>query len=139
MVTIVSPSPSAVALAPAATRVKKCLLLYEMKEEDSIREARQRVEQFLRQAGIDPVPAPVAIGRRESELHEIREHLHRFTDGVDASNVAFDLTPGYKSLSLALAELAPCSSWLLYCRHKQLGPEHRIDPGTESFDCWQRK
>jgi hypothetical protein len=64
--------------------------------------------------------------------------VRAFAAGVPAEDVAFDLTPGYKSLSLELAELAPAGSWLLYCRHQQLAPDYRVDPGTERYDCWRR-
>jgi hypothetical protein len=78
------------------------------------------------------------LGDRAGELCQAETAVRDFAAQVPAERLAFDLTPGYKSLSLELEELAPPGSWLLYCRHAQLPPDNRVDPGTERYDCWRR-
>lgn len=133
LVTVVSASPSAVALAPAALKVRRCLLLHDKtaKMEGLAAKIADRL------TGIDCEPIGIDLGQRESERNQLQAVLAEFFRDVTATNIAFDLTPGFKSLSLALQESAPRGSWLLYCRHNQVSPDYRVEFGTERYDCWQ--
>jgi hypothetical protein len=137
LVTVVGYQAPIVALAPRALEASHCLLLYEDPPDEAIKKCLGKVVEFLGQHGVEPEPVGVPLGRRAEELERIRVELGRFGAGVAAERLAFDLTPGYKFLSLELEELAPVGSWLLYCRHKQLPPDNRPDPGTEVYDCWR--
>ncbi len=138
LVTVVSNQAPVVALAPRVLEVKQCLLLHEDPPDKVIRDNRDLVLGLLKRNGINPDPVGVRLGERAEELRQIGAAVHQFTAGVPADRLAFDLTPGYKFLSLELEELAPPGSWLLYCRHKQLSPDNRVDPGTEDYDCRRR-
>jgi hypothetical protein len=147
LVTVVGHQASVVALAPLALKVKHCLLLHEGPEDNQrgeekggqlIKKNCDRLLWLLKQHH-GPQPVGVRLGRRDQELQQIKEAVEAFAAGVPNGQLAFDLTPGYKFLSLELEELAPVGSWLLYCRHKQLPPDNRVDPGTEDYDCWRRE
>jgi hypothetical protein len=147
LVTVVSNVPSVVVQAPAALDVQRCLLLHEEPPDRKqwgesryklIKKNHEEILRALKDRGIDVESIGVQLGSREEELSQLRAVLQSFTGGVSWDRLAFDLTPGYKSLSLALEEAAPAGSWLLYCRHQQLEPDNRVDPGTERYDCWRR-
>jgi hypothetical protein len=136
-----------VALAPRALEVEDCLLLYEKqanekkgdgKQDSLIEKNRDKIIQLLRQHDIEPKQQGLELGQRDEELRQIHTAVRDFAAGVPPERLAFDLTPGYKFLSQELEEAAPTGSWLLYCRHEQLPPDNRVDPGTEHYDCWLR-
>jgi hypothetical protein len=139
-VTVVSLEPSAVALAPASLPAQVCLLLYTQTDPPDARIARtlDQVQRELEKRGVKCVPGPICAGRRDDEVRQVAELLHDFADGTPPERLAFDLTPGYKSLTLAVLEAAPVGSWLLYCRHEQAGADNRVVPGTERYDCWRK-
>ena len=147
LVTVVSNERSVVVQAPAALQVRRCLLLYEKPSCDGgrpdqpggkIQRNRDEIHERLKGRGVEVDAAGVRLGDRPEELRQRRFEVRRFAEGVPPGELAFDLTPGYKLLSLEMEELAPAGSWLLYCRHRQLGPDNRVDPGTERYDCWHR-
>jgi hypothetical protein len=134
-------------MAPAVLEVRRCLLIFEKPPDEEEREERKdreiarhrdQVLTFLQERGIEARAMTVRLGNREDELLQIETAVREFAAGVPAERLAFDLTPGYKSLSLELEDRAPPGSWLLYCRHQQLGADNRVDPGTERYDCWRR-
>jgi hypothetical protein len=135
-VTVVSTSPSVVALAPAALAVGRCLLLYD-EGDKKVCATVPKVEEFLRSNGIEPRSKPIRVGSREVELASIKPLVQAFCGGALAEEVVYDMTPGYKSLSLALDEIGAPRSWRIYCRHGQLLPDRRVNPGTEHYDAWQ--
>jgi hypothetical protein len=139
VVTVVSPITAIVALGPLVIGAKRCLLLHEVDAEEQvpqeIHDSLTRVRTHLAEQGVECVLAPLLVGERETERRQIEKHLLAFCKDVPADKVVFDLTPGYKSLSLALAELAASGSWFIYCRnrHKHNRPE------PERYDRWQRE
>jgi hypothetical protein len=102
-----------------------------------VQQCLPKVERFLRDRQITPIPGPIRLGDRAAELGSILPQLRTFLAQVQDDRVAYDLTPGYKSISLALDEVAPSRSWRIYCRHAQLPPDRRVNPGTEHYDAWQ--
>ncbi len=135
LITVVSTSPSVVVLAPASLQVQSCLLLYE-EADQKVKMIVPILEEFLRSVGIQPRSEPIRVGSREIELETIAPRVREFCAGVAADEVIYDMTPGYKPLSLALDEIASPESWRIYCRHEQL-PDRNVDPGTEHYDAWQ--
>jgi hypothetical protein len=142
LVTVVGNQAPVVGMAPAVLEVQRCLLLYEEKKQEDwfkrIEKNRDDVSALLGQRGTEVESVGVRLGERVAELEKITAAVVRFAAGVAPGQLAFDLTPGYKSLSLELEAAAPPGSWLLYCRHKQTGADNRVEPGTERYDCWRR-
>jgi hypothetical protein len=139
LVTVVSNQPAVVALAPRVLEAKHCLVLHEDPPDKLIQVNRNKVMDELSRHGVTPVPAGVRLGNRADELVQMETAVADFARGVPSERLAFDLTPGYKFLNFELEELAPAGSWLLYCRHEQMEPDDRVDPGTEHYDCWQQR
>jgi hypothetical protein len=141
LVSVVSGTASIVAMAPLAAGVKHCLLLHEGDEKNKVPQniapTLSRVIERLEAKKIECLPRQVRVGERAGELARIKEHLQSFATGVDPNNLVVDLTPGFKPLTLALAEVAPPGCWLIYCRHRQV-VDQRVDPGTESHERWRR-
>jgi hypothetical protein len=143
IVTVASLTPAVVAMGPlAAGTAKECLLLHEADGKNqptkAISKTVDRVRDHLR-GKVNVTLGPIQLGVRRQEMEDIEKHLRVFRAGVAAEQVAYDLTPAYKSLALAVLELAAPGSWLLYCRHKQMEPDNRPEPETEHYDCWQKK
>ena len=139
LVTVVSNQASVVGLAPRALEVGHCLLLHEEPPDKVISGRRDEVLELLKKHDVNPIPVGIHLDERADELRQIEAAIRAFAAGVSAERLAFDLTPGYKFLSLELEELAPIGSWLLYCRLEQLPPDKRVDPGTEDYDCWRHR
>ena len=102
LVTVVSNQAPIIALAPRILEVGHCLLLYEETTDEQIRQTRDQVLESLRQHHIDANAVGIRLGQRDEELEQIGLVVGRFMAGVAAERLAFDLTPGYKSLSLEL-------------------------------------
>jgi hypothetical protein len=142
LVTVVSETPSVVAMAPAVQGVGRCLLLHLGKLQGSIKSTLAQVKVWLEDETIQgrKVECSVACLEGESFLEQrrsAREKVQAFAQGAPASELAFDLTPGYKTLTLALEAAAPQGAWLLYCRHKQ--KDKRPVPGTQVYDRWRKE
>ena len=138
MVTVVSPAPAVVAMAPATLGAQRCLLLYEGELKGTVEKALRQVQEFLQARGITCQAGPLAGETVSEQKESARQAVEGFATGVPAEELAFDLTPGYKNLSLALEAAAPRGAWLLYCRHEQDGPDRRPKPGSQSYDCWRK-
>ncbi len=143
LITVVGNTPNPIALGIGASGVRECLLVYEQPEENGEGPSSNRIVQNLKQLsefarvkGIEPTSAPITLGNRTQEINEIRKHLENWKPS-NSSNLLVDLTPGYKSISFALEHLVNPNTWLMYCRHQQLTPDNRVDPGTEDFECWR--
>jgi hypothetical protein len=54
-------------------------------------------------------------------VSQLRPHVTGFLWGVGLRRAVFDTTPGKKSMTLALAALAPPGSWLVCCRVRTPG------------------
>jgi hypothetical protein len=138
LVTVVGTEPSVVAMAPAALGARHALLLYVAPAEPAISRALEQVQGFLRARGIECATselAGVSVGEQEREARQTVEEL---LGNVPAEQLAFDLTPGFKPLSLALQAAAPAGAWLLYCQHRQQGADNRVIPGSQHYDCWRK-
>ncbi|MFO0878134.1 MAG: hypothetical protein U0840_12360 [Gemmataceae bacterium] len=139
LVTGVGLERSIVAMAPLALGVRHCLLLCTDLKNPRLSEVLDKVKDRLQKGGARCVVRELASGERDVELASARKHLREFAEGVPPDQVAFDLTPAFKPLTLALEAVAPVNSWLLYCRHEQQGEDQRIRPGTERYDCWRKQ
>ncbi len=137
IVTAVSRQRSVIAQGVCASRAKQCLLLYQPGDA-SIENALGDVTHYLRTQNIDCTPAPISLTDRDSDLEEIGNHVARFIDNLQGEAIAFDLTPGYKSINFVLQDVVPKGSWFLYCRHRQLA-DLRVDPGSERYECWKKQ
>lgn len=140
IVTAISQQRSVIVQGVLASGAKHALLLYE-DDPGSKQIARwlQAVQSHLQEKGVSCTRGPIRLVDRETDLAAIRSHVEKFLACVPPGTTVFDLTPGYKFISLGLEELAREGTWLLYCRHRQLLPDLRPDPGSESYDCWQKK
>lgn len=137
-VTVASLEPAPVALGPLALQVGYCLLLYRPETGGRIDRVRRQVRERLEANGIEVRESLLLRDDRAGELEEVAGHLACFAGGLPPERLAIDLTPGYKSLTLALEAVGPPGSWLLYCRHVQTGPDNRVQPGSERYDCWRK-
>lgn len=124
-------------MTAAALDVQHCFAIY--KEQGMQRAALDDFVNLCRAQGIRVDLFAVPGETLAEEKEHIRNRLQQFTPQYerDASRLAFDLTPGFKSLSLALYEIAPRGSHLLYCRHEQL-QDQRVNPGTEKYEAWTK-
>ena len=135
LVAVVGNEPSSVAITPLALGVQHCLLLHTEPLTKPIEQALAKVESRL---GIGKtMRGPIRGRSRAEEVDEIKRHLLCFAPGVAPERLAFDLTPGYKSLTLAVLESAPPGAWLLYCRHELTDRVVFKAPG-EQYDCWRK-
>jgi hypothetical protein len=135
LVTVLSPEPAVVALAPAALRARHCLLLRKAPVEPRVEAALGQVRPYLEKGGVACQVADVRGDSFDEQLRSTQSALEAFLVGVPTEATAFDLTPGLKPLSLALEAAASRGSWLLYCQHTQ-GPDYRVIPTSQRFDCW---
>jgi hypothetical protein len=135
LVAVVGNEPSSVAITPLVLDVQRCLLLHTEPLTKPVEQALAKVESRL---GIEKAMRKPIRGRsRAEEVDEIKSHLACFATGVQPEYLAFDLTPGYKSLMLAVLEAAPPGAWLLYCRHELTDRVVFKAPG-EQYDCWRK-
>ena len=138
LVTVVGNEPSVVALGAAALGVRRCLLFHMGPIADPIALTLDQVRGHLEGQGMECVAAPLSGAGFATQEAEMREAVRGFLDGIRAGQAAFDLTPGFKSLSLALQAAAPAGAWLLYCQHRQQGADNRVVPGSQRYDCWRK-
>ena len=64
-------------------------------------------------------------------MEEFRTYLDEFTCGIPAEQIAIDLTPGTKTITLALFHLASRGSHLVYWDKDTHGPTNRPIPFSE--------
>jgi hypothetical protein len=139
LATWISSTPSVAAMAPMVLGVKQCLLLHLGEPRGAIATALTEVSTWLAGHGVRCTPARLDGESFVALRQQTCAAVLRFAAGVPGSELAFDLTPGFKTLTLALAAVAPPGSWLVYCRHQQQGPDHRVVPGTQVYDCWRKE
>lgn len=137
LVTALGNQANHVFMTAAALGVRHCLAVY--KESGSVSSARQELNERCQSSGITLEFFEVPGESIQEEARYLKERVEKFAPPptVTPSQLAFDLTPGFKSLTLALLEVAPKGAHLLYCRHEQL-PDGRVKPGTEKYDVWQK-
>jgi hypothetical protein len=138
LVTVVGHEPAVVALAPAALRARRVLLFYKAPPEPAISRALEAVRECLSAQGIDCTAAGLTGDCVADQEREMGQVVADFLGDVPAGQSAFDLTPGWKSLTLALQAAAPAGAWLLYCQHRQREPDTRVIPGSQRYDCWRK-
>ena len=115
LVTIVSDSPELIELTARAFTPTRILVLYSEQKKVYLEPALEAVRRDV--PGCDPIPHSFHMG--PSMIADMREGIDTFTAGVSPEDLVFDLTPGNKEMSLALAmELAPPGAWLFYLRHQ---------------------
>jgi len=138
LVTVVGLEQSIVAMAALTLRVKHCLLLCTNPEDNRLAKCMKQVRERLEAENIQCVVQQITSENRQEELAMIDQAVRSFAENVPPDKLACDLTPGFKSLTLALQAIAPRGCWLMYCRHEQQGADNRVKPGTERYDCWQK-
>lgn len=130
LVTVVSDSESLVELMARVVGASAVLLLH---TPDANQVARtKKVQSRLEEAGISC--CAWQIRREEGMLDDVKHALRQF-DGVCPSQTVFDLTPGTKLMTYALARSAPAGSWLVYLEHQYRNG--RPQPNTERLIRWQ--
>jgi hypothetical protein len=136
LVTILSTSEELVPLAAGALAVLHVLVCYTPDGgRGRLAAAAERIRADLEARGVCCTLAPFRDGSPLQIEASLRPHTDAFTAGVAPGNVALDMTPGKKPMTLALARVAPPGSWLVYWRHEQLG-DRRPDPGREEIERW---
>lgn len=131
LVTIVSKNPEVVELSSRMLAPARVLAMYTSETECHVRGLLAELGCHVPRCSVetqrfDPGPA---MGQ------QMRKAIGRFAEGLDRGRLAFDLTPGSKEMSLALAlELAPPGSRLLYVRHRW--GDHGPQPLTEEPVLW---
>ncbi len=138
LITVVSTELTLVALAPAVLQVQRCLLLCLGKPTAAICEVLDQLEPYLTRAGIVTQRATIEAEMFHQRRQATRDVLTEFLNGTTPNKVAFDLTPGPKSITLALESAAPPGAWLVYCRHRTGPPDNRAEPLSQRFDCWRK-
>jgi hypothetical protein len=138
LVTVVGTEPSVVALAPATLRARRVLLLYKAPPEPAISRALKEVRGSLTGQGLECAAQELPGSTVAEHEHQARQVVADFLREVPADQSAFDLTPAFKPLSLALQAAAPAGAWLLYCQHRQQGADNRVIPGSQRYDCWRK-
>jgi len=143
-VTVVSDSPDVVVLNALVSGARHCLLLRSNPEEETVdggrppaRPTKALIER-LKMEGIDCMLGPFDIGRHADLLRQFRAHLDAFLPSeLDHARVLYDLTPGKKTMTLALAEVAQPGSWLMYLGHDFNHLDRRAEAGTENYQLWK--
>lgn len=129
LVTIVSGSEVLVELMARVLNVSQVLLLH---TPDSAHVDRtKQVQARLAEAQISC--RAWRIRKDEGMLSDVTEGLRSFD--IPASQMVFDLTPGTKLMTYALARVAPAGSWLVYLEHDY--KHGRPQPGSERLLRWQ--
>lgn len=131
-VTVVSDSPDLIRLCFEAVGAEYCLLLHS--DEKRFCEAAERARRALGLKEEDR--CRLAPFRETNDLQDaFRPYLDAFLAGVDPSDIVFDITPGKRNMTLALAAAAPVGSCLLYVDH-DFRPDRRPEPGSERLLRW---
>jgi hypothetical protein len=95
----------------------------------------RQTKEVLEVKGVKCDPGLFEDGEAMTDL--MRGHVGRFAGSVQkADDLAFDMTPGTKLMSLGLATIAPRGSAILYLRHHFLVDQKRAEPGTERLERW---
>src|SRR5205823_1252718 len=94
-VSVVSKSPSGVALGLVVTGAKRVLLFFEPGNEH-IKAARVLLGKCLSDRRIEAAFAQIRLGDRDREKAQIEQELVKFLGDVPPDKRALDLTPGYK-------------------------------------------
>jgi hypothetical protein len=132
LVTVASDSPELVLLAVEALRPRRCLVLHTADEGGRTR--RDAVLQLLAGNGVGCVPEPAPFDDGDALPAELSAATAAFVGA--AADVVFDLTPGSKLMSLALAlRVARPGDWLLYLRHRRVG--RYVRPFSERLQVWR--
>ena len=132
LVTIVSGSPDVVRMCAVTLRVGHCLLLHTL--DGGQRKLAERLSEELRSQGIACTLGPFSVSEHIEQA--MRSWVGGFVAGVEPSQVAVDVTPGTKQMSIALARLAVPGSWIVYVRHRLAG-DGRPEPGSEQLLRWR--
>jgi hypothetical protein len=133
LVSIASDNPELVYLAVEALRPRRCLVLYtpDYKEKGILKRALSALEK--NSVGCCCRPSPFTDG--DDMETQMATAIRAFTADAHPEEVIFDLTPGHKLMSLALAySVAQPGNWLLYLRHRREG--NAVVPFSERLLAW---
>ncbi len=134
-VTIASNNPALVPLGVEVLGARNCLVLYTPGER-GIDAGIGRIERYFDRKLDHFVKQPFQLAARETLLAEFQKHVRNFLPvGIDPSDIVFDVTPGKKTMSVTLSDIAPPGSWMLYLEHTALYGQ--AVPGSERFDRWR--
>ena len=137
LVSIASDNPELVALTAAVLQPEKCLVFWTKDKERHLEAAMELLEQHAK--SVQPIPVEfennLEMGAFFTKAVE-REFL-----GAKSDDLAFDLTPGSKLMSLTLSyTVAPAHSWLVYLRHEfyssELVSRGGVEPFSERLQIW---
>jgi hypothetical protein len=143
LITIVSHNPELIFLGGGALKVKNCLLLYtEDKENNGSKDGRmgQLAKECARYLKTEMnIESTFGTFRDDETMPaKIRQHVENFVQGVAHFNLAFDVTPGTKLMTLVLENLARRffpDSWIVYVRHEL--KQKRVVPFSEQVNRWR--
>ena len=131
LITTVSGGTELIDLAVRVLRPPKCLALYSDMFETAARQVKERIE-----AGRSGPACEVRLKNFHARqfdpmVMEFRKCLDEFTCGIPPEQIAIDLTPGMKTITLALFHLASRRSHLVYWDKDTHGPTNRPIPFSE--------
>jgi hypothetical protein len=134
LVSVAGAERGVIAQAAEVFAVQRVVLFTSGSSDSRVERAIQSVREVL-QATVEVLP--LGEGGLQSLKQAMTQALHRERDLLPAEQWVFDLTPGFKVLSLALEAAAPPGSWLVYCRH-QTDSKGQAIPGTQHYECWRK-
>lgn len=118
MVTILSTSPELVELGVQVFKPSRVLVLYTAETKEYLSAVRSTIKDRMPECEV--VPRQFEVG--ENMVSQMRTAIEDFISGVEPGQIVYDLLPGTKEMTLALAiELSQPGVWLYYLRHKRQG------------------
>ena len=112
-------------------RPAKCLALYADKFKDAARQVKARLDADRSGPACEVRLKEFHAGQFDPMIAEFRSDLDEFTRGIRPEEIAIDLTPGSKTMTLVLFHLAPGGSHLVYWDKDTDGPTNRPSPFSE--------
>ena len=131
LITTVSAGAELIDLAVRVLRPRECLALYSDLFKEAARQVKERIEADRSGPACEVRLKEFRAGQFGPMVAEIRKHLDEFTCLFPRAQIAIDLTPGLKTITLALFRLAPQGSHLVYWDADKHRPTNRAIPFSE--------
>jgi hypothetical protein len=131
LITTVSGGTELIDLAVRVLRPPKCLALYSDRFETAARQVKERIEADRSGPACEVRLEKFHARQFDPMVMEFRACLDRFTCGIPPAQIVIDLTPGMKTITLALFHLASQRSHLVYWDKDTHGPTNRAIPFSE--------
>lgn len=138
LVTIVSRNPELVLLAAKLLEADQCLPLFfdgDKEIKGHVEWLTEKFKQLCPGIHLHP-PKPIDAAKESLMTGALASAVWSHIDTTTSpSEVCFDLTPGTKLMTVAMALAAKPQSWLLYLSHRFV--EQDVDPATIAPLLWQ--